>query len=74
LAEEFQSKINEVILPIRLGIFALYSNKNVSIFNRSVLKILDHYIKIPDFLHKGEKYRAGNSDTSKIDFAKYVLD
>lgn len=49
LAQDFQTKLNEVILPVRLGIFALYSVKKVSIFNRSVLKILDFYIKRENF-------------------------
>jgi len=49
LAQDFQTKLNEVILPVRLGIFALYSVKKVSIFNRSVLKILDFYIKKENF-------------------------
>lgn len=49
LAEAFQEKINRVILPIRLGIFALYSTKKVSIFNLSVNKILDHYLRKEDF-------------------------
>ena len=44
LAKQFQTKLNEVILPVRLGIFTLYSVKKLSIFNRNVLKILDFYI------------------------------
>ena len=43
LAEQFQTKINDVILPIRLGIFTLYSVKKLSVFNESVLKILNYY-------------------------------
>ena len=45
LAEQFQEKINQVILPVRLGIYTLYSVKKVAIFNKSILKMLDYYIK-----------------------------
>ena len=37
LAESFRDKLNEVVLPVRLGIYALYSTKKVSIFNKYVL-------------------------------------
>ena len=55
LAENFSIKLNEVILPIRVGIYTLYSIKKLSVFNKSVIRILDYYISKDDFkyaLHK----------------------
>lgn len=80
LAESFRDKLNEVVLPVRLGIYALYSTKKVSIFNTYVLKILDYYLSKEDFKYKnhGKRLPAGqvarNQDQNEIEFAKYVLD
>ena len=51
LSEKFSDKLNKVILPIRLGIYSLYSTKKVSIFNESMIDILDYYIGQNDFKH-----------------------
>ena len=45
LAEQFKESLNKVILPIRLGIYALYSIKKVSIFNKTIVQILEWYVK-----------------------------
>lgn len=74
LADKFSTRLNKVILPIRLGIFTLYSIKKLSIFNKSIIDILDHYLRDEDFNHHGERYRSGKSDQDKIDFAKFVFD
>ena len=52
LSEKFRDKLNEVILPIRLGIYTLYSTKKVSIFNESIIDILDYYIRDDNFKYE----------------------
>lgn len=63
-----------MILPVRLGIYSLYSIKKVAIFNSSILKILDYYIKQEDFQHDGARQKDGSADTEAIEYAKFILD
>lgn len=78
LAELFRDKLNEVIIPIRLGIYTLYSVKKISIFNRRVLDILDYYISRSDFKYElyGRKdcIASRAQDREVVEFAKFVLD
>ena len=56
LAERFKRSLNKVILPLRLGIFALYSTKKVSIFNKTMVEILENYAKRRESIFKQENY------------------
>ena len=61
-------------MPVRLGIYSLYSIKKVAIFNSSILKILDYYINQEDFQHDSDLQKDGSADTVAIEYAKFILD
>ena len=77
LAERFKRSLNKVILPIRLGVYALYSTKKINIFNSAIVDVLEKYSKkvlyqqqgFADVLKKGVK-----SDLYDIEYQLYFWD
>ena len=66
-------------MPIRLGIFALYSTKKVSIFNKTMVDILESYAKRRDSIFKQENYyevleRGDERELENIEFQLYFFD
>ena len=45
LAERFKTLFNRLIVPIRLGILALYSANKISIFNKGIERIIEGFLK-----------------------------
>ena len=75
-ATQFKSAFNQLILPLRLGVFSLYSARKVSIFNTTIVKILDIYRQSDDIFKRDNMEEALNNplDVQKIEFHKHVLD